>query len=127
MFSDHEKFLKYLEALCAKLPPNSCIIMDNASYHCKLVSLHFPLFCSFPCSVLKFSIFQCDDVPKSDWKKDQLKKWLEEKGATFEENKKYLKKDYWDMVKPIVDAMGPKYNAEDIMNKYGVKCLRLPP
>ena len=37
--SDSNKFQQYLEELCEGLPPKSCIVMDNASYHCKLVSL----------------------------------------------------------------------------------------
>ena len=41
-------------------------------------------------------------------------------------NKKYLKDDYWELVKPLIDD-DTKYRAEEIMKKYGVKCLRLPP
>ena len=40
-FPDSKKFEEYLEDTCKALPPNSCLVMDNASYHSKLVSSHF--------------------------------------------------------------------------------------
>ena len=69
---------------------------------------------------------QSEDTPKGDWKKDDLKSWLEKQGVTFE-NKKYLKKDYWELVKTLVQDDDSKYLAQQIMEKYNVKCLRLPP
>ena len=58
-----------------------------------------------------------------------MKEWLEKKGVTFEEGKKYLKKDYWDLAKPLIEEItaSAKYRAEEIMAKYGILCLRLPP
>ena len=58
-----------------------------------------------------------------------MKEWLEKKGVPFEEGKKYLKKDYWDLAKPLIEEITEiaKYRAEEIMAKYGVLCLRLPP
>ena len=37
--SDSKKFEAWLEEVCKKLPPKSVLIMDNASYHCRLVSI----------------------------------------------------------------------------------------
>ena len=35
---DSKKFEAWLEEVCKALPPKSCLVMDNASYHSKLVS-----------------------------------------------------------------------------------------
>ena len=37
-FIDSKKFEAWLEEVCKALPPKSCLVMDNASYHSKLVS-----------------------------------------------------------------------------------------
>ena len=43
--SDGEKFEGWLEEQCPKLPEKSVIVMDNASYHTKLV-IFFPIRCT---------------------------------------------------------------------------------
>ena len=37
---DSKKFEAWLEEVCKALPPKSCLVMDNASYHSKLVSAY---------------------------------------------------------------------------------------
>ena len=38
-----------------------------------------------------------------------------------------VKKDYEEAIKHYLDGTDIKYQAEEIMKKYGVECLRLPP
>ena len=52
---DSKKFEAWLEEVCKALPPKSCLVMDNASYHSKLVSNPFIPF--FKLAVMIQTIF----------------------------------------------------------------------
>ena len=101
--------------------------MDNASYHSKLVGPLFTIFL-FLCFVDLSIFLQGDDIPRKNnknWRKAQLVEWLEQKNFPFED-RNYTVKELWEIITPMIETANV-YTAERIMEKYGVKCLRLPP
>ena len=79
----------------------------------------------FPSLVL---FLQGDDIPRKNnknWRKPQLIEWLEQKDFPFED-RNYTVKELWEIITPMIETANV-YTAERIMEKYGVKCLRLPP
>ena len=66
---------KYFASLCEKLPKNSVIVIDNASYHSR----------------------NSDSYPKSNWRKQQLIDWLKEKNVTIPDTA--LRAELWTMAK----------------------------
>ena len=70
-----ENFKKYFASLCEKLPKNSVIVIDKASYHSR----------------------NSDSYPKSNWRKQQLIDWLKEKNVTIPD--KALRAQLWTMAK----------------------------
>jgi hypothetical protein len=80
--------------------------------------------------------FQNDDIPRSDWKVDQYKKYCTDnkiKVVAFHGKKAAqgitVSKDYWDACKRYLDKTGAhlKYRADRIFASYGIRCVRLPP
>ena len=72
--------------------------------------------------------FQGDDIPRKNnknWRKPQLTNWLIEK-KIIEKGQNYTVKEMWEMIDPLLES-ADVYTAERIMQKYGIKCLRLPP
>ena len=51
--------------------------------------------------------------------------WLASKNVQLE-NRNYTVAELWDIITPMI-ASADVYNAERIMQKYNVRCLRLPP
>ena len=70
-----KNFENYFASLCEKLPKNSVIVIDNASYHSR----------------------NSDSYPKSNWRKQQLIDWLKEKNVTIPD--KALRAELWTMAK----------------------------
>ena len=56
---DAKKFEQWLESVCQRLPPKSVIIMDNASYHSKMVTLRNLPFC---CDNLFYQFYHCREM-----------------------------------------------------------------
>ena len=80
--------------------------------------------------------FQNDDIPRSDWKLDQLKKYCSDnklKVVAFHGKRAAqgvtVVKDYWDAARRYLDKTGAhlKYRADRIFASYGIRCVRLPP
>ena len=70
-----KNFEKYFASLFEKLPKNSVIVIDNASYHSR----------------------NLDSYPKSNWRKQQLIDWLKEKNITIPH--KAFRAELWTMAK----------------------------
>ena len=71
---------------------------------------------------------QGEDVPRKNnknWRKPQLLEWLSNKNA-LEEDKKYTVAELWEIIDQMLES-ADVYTAERIMQKYNIKCLRLPP
>jgi len=78
------------------------IVMDNASYH----------------SV------KAESCPTSNWNKNDIEKWLEEKGEVYEKPK--IKPRLMD----IVNSIKPRYNQyliDEYVKKHNKVILRIPP
>ena len=102
---DAENYEKYFENICKLLKPNSLIIINNASYHCR----------------------NPDDYPKSKWKKAQFEQWLKENKVNFPSDA--LRSELWVLCKNEKTHRNEK-NAnvvEKIVKTYGMEVLRLPP
>ncbi|CAK1600754.1 unnamed protein product [Parnassius mnemosyne] len=84
------------------LPPNSVVVVDNASYHNK----------------------QLDAAPTSNSKKADMQTWLRQKGIEFEET--MLKPELYNLIKKCKDKF-KKFNIDAILNEAGHSVLRLPP
>lgn len=99
-YRNYEKWL--MEMLIPNDPQNSVVIMDNAPYHNK----------------------QINPIPNSNWKKDDMKAWLSERGISF--NQTLLKPELYSIIK----LHKPKYKmfkVDSILSEKGHSVLRLPP
>lgn len=97
---NYERWLR--TKLMPNLPPNSVVVVDNASYHNK----------------------QLDAAPSSNTKKADTQAWLRQKGIEFEES--MLKPELYNIVKKYKDQF-KKFNIDAILNEAGHSVLRLPP
>ena len=97
-----KNFEKYFASLCEKLPKNSVIIIDNASYHSR----------------------NSDSHPKSNWRKQQLIDWLKEKNVTIPD--KALRAELWTMAKVEREKYSSKA-VDEIAMRAGHTVIRLPP
>ena len=95
-------FEKYFASLCEKLPKNSVIVIDNASYHSR----------------------NSDSYPKSNWRKQQLIDWLKEKNVTIPD--KALRAELWTMAKVEREKYSSKV-VDEIAMRAGHTVIRLPP
>ena len=99
---DTGNYEKYFEKICKLLKPNSLIIIDNASYHCRI----------------------SNDYPKSKCKKAQFEQWLKENKVNFPSDA--LRSELWVLRKTHRNEKNAKV-VEKIAKKYGMEVLRLPP
>lgn len=98
-----ENFEKWIKNdLLPNLKRPSLIIIDNASYHSRLL----------------------ETWPNSGWKKEAMIKWLEDKNIAFPESA--TKKVLWGLIGHIPKP--PKsYVVDSIIHEAGHEVLRLPP
>lgn len=98
-----ENFEHWLSnCLLPKLQEPSFIILDNASYHSRVL----------------------DKWPAKSWKKDDLKKWLESKQVNFEHHE--TKDMLWNRICKI-PKIKKRFVVDDIIEEAGHQVLRLPP
>lgn len=96
----YERWLR--TKLMPSLPPNSVVVIDNASYHNR----------------------QLDAAPTSSTKKADMQTWLRQKEIQFEEY--MLKPELYNLIKKYKDQH-KKFNIDTILNEAGHSVLRLPP
>lgn len=97
-----DNFEKWFEEkLLINLEEPSLIIMDNASYHSRLVN----------------------PIPNKSWNKSNLTSFLKENNISFPELA--MKDQIWDIVR--LHLPDKRYIVDELALKYGHKVLRLPP
>ena len=98
--ASYEKWFR--EQLLPNIPPNSVIVLDNASYHSAQVEL----------------------LPRKHWRKDLIREWLTSKDIQW--NTDMIKDELLKLVEPL----RPKYsdkNVDKMAREAGHEVLRLPP
>ena len=90
----------FTHQLLPNIPPNSVIILDNATYHNK----------------------QKDKAPTTATRKDDIKKWLDEHNIEYSE--KDIKKTLLDKVRQ--HRPKPLYLTDEVAEQHGHTVLRLP-
>ena len=91
--------------LVPALPPNSAVVMDNASYHSVAVPGSRP--------------------PTSNSKKDVMVQWLREKNVTLPP--KSTKKELYDIILKHKPQTTPRYRVDHHLFQNGHIIIRLPP
>ncbi|XP_038207526.1 uncharacterized protein LOC119829196 [Zerene cesonia] len=99
-YENYEKWLR--SQLMPNLPPNSVVVVDNASYHNK----------------------QSELAPTSSTKKADMQKWLQDKGIAYREN--MLKPELYNLIKLNKD-LHKKFSVDNILAENNHSVLRLPP
>jgi len=99
-YDNYEKWLR--TQLLPNLPPNSVVVVDNASYHNK----------------------QWDLAPTSNSKKADMQGWLTEKGIQYEET--LLKPQLYNLIRANKDRF-KTFSIDRILAEQGHQVLRLPP
>lgn len=97
---NYEKWLK--ERLVLNLPPNSVLVLDNASYH----------------------NVQNNRAPNSNAKKIEMQSRLTENNIAYNAHMKKI--ELYDLIKKNKEDH-ICYKIDDILQPYGIKVLRLPP
>lgn len=95
-------FEEYFSQMIELLPNDSVIVMDNASYHSRLV----------------------EKLPTSSWKKSDIVNWLTEKQIPFESD--MVKKELLVVVRQH-KLKFKKFVVDEIAKQRGITVLRLPP
>ena len=90
----------FSDNLLPNVPPNSLIVMDNASYHTR----------------------RCEDVPTKSWTKTRTIEWLNKKNIPFPP--KALKAEIFSIVQGL--GATPKYVVDEMALKAGHEVVRLP-
>ncbi|XP_046428166.1 uncharacterized protein LOC124183570 [Neodiprion fabricii] len=99
-YENYEKWLR--SRLMPNLPPNSVVIVDNASYHNK----------------------QSELAPTSNTKKADMQKWLRDRDIQYREN--MLKPELYHLIKLNRD-LHKKFSVDNILAENNHSVLRLPP
>ncbi|XP_039754386.1 uncharacterized protein LOC120629507 [Pararge aegeria] len=99
-YENYEKWLR--TQLLPNLPPNSVVVVDNASYHNK----------------------QWDLAPTSNSKKADMQAWLTDKGIQYEES--LLKPQLYNLIKANKKRF-TTFSIDRILAEQGHQVLRLPP
>nr|XP_046471014.1 uncharacterized protein LOC124213606 [Neodiprion pinetum] len=99
-YENYEKWLR--SQLMPNLPPNSVVIVDNASYHNK----------------------QSELAPTSNTKKSDMQKWLRDRDIQYREN--MLKPELYNLIKLNKD-LHKKFSVDNILAENNHSVLRLPP
>ena len=99
---DAESFEKWFaEKLLPNIPEHSIVVMDNASYHSRVLNR----------------------APTTSWRKEDIKEWLRNNGADFEE----------DLLKAELLAISRRYSGvkkffiDQFAEERGHRIIRLPP
>lgn len=95
-------FEEYFEQMLDLIPPNSVIVMDNASYHSRKV----------------------DRIPTNSWRKADIIQWLGQNNIPFDES--MVKKELLSIVSSN-KARFTEYVVDKIAQKRNITILRLPP
>lgn len=96
-------FEDWFSGILHLLPPDSVIVMDNASYHSQTTQ----------------------KIPKISWKKCEIQKWLNENGVIF--NPKLVKAELIELIPPHLKAKANVYKIDRMAEENGHTVLRLPP
>lgn len=99
-YENYELWLK--SQLIPNLPPNSVVVVDNASYHNK----------------------QYDRAPTSNAKKADMQAWLTEKGIMYDTA--YLKPQLYNLIKANKERF-KTFSIDQILAEHNHQILRLPP
>ncbi|PZC70602.1 hypothetical protein B5X24_HaOG215526 [Helicoverpa armigera] len=99
-FDNYTKWLR--NQLIPNLPPNSVLVVDNASYHNK----------------------QYDPAPTSNAKKADMQRWLSEKDIAFEDS--MLKPQLYKLIK-LYKNQHKRFSIDQILAEHNHSVLRLPP
>ncbi len=101
-----EKFEGWFEKILQSLPEPSNIVIDNASYHSRLLN----------------------PPPNSNTTRPQMEAWLQANSALYDSNCPTKKELYTRYVLPIRDEEKYKeYAIDEMAKKYGHTVIRLPP
>ena len=95
-------FEEYFEQMIELIPENSVIVLDNASYHSRLL----------------------EKLPTTSWKKTDIINWLSKKNIPFEDG--MLKKELLKIVQENKSRF-KKCVIDEMAKKRGIILLRLPP
>ena len=95
-------FEEYFEQMIDLIPPNSVIVLDNASYHSR----------------------QCEKIPTTAWLKRRIIQWLLEKQIPFRED--MVKKELLNIVQ-LNKPRFKQYVIDEMAKKRNICILRLPP
>jgi transposase len=96
-------FNDWFEGVLHMLPPDSVIVMDNASYHCE--------------TLLK--------VPTMSWKKKEIQDWLTQNGVFFEPES--VKAELLRRIPAHLRLAARQYKVDKLAEDCGHTVLRLPP
>lgn len=99
-FNNYEKWLR--QKLIPNLPPNSVVVIDNASYHNK----------------------QLNPAPTSSSKKSDMISWLQTQSIPFHD--KMLKPELYQLVK-LNKGRTKMFKIDSLLAEHGHSVLRLPP
>lgn len=94
-------FESWFRSLLRNIPENSCIVMDNASYHSKVAN----------------------KTPSSSWRKADIQEWLTKNGITF--NPDMRKPELLELVRPL--RRKKLFVLDGLAAEHGHQVVRLPP
>lgn len=98
-----EVFEGWFKRILEKLPKESVVVMDNASYHSR----------------------RLERLPTTSWRKANIQEWLKSKGIDYGGD--MVKSELLEQcVKPRKSEY-EKYVTEEMAKEYGITVLRLPP
>ena len=95
-----EVFEAWFQNLLRSIPQNSCIVMDNASYHSRLAC----------------------KIPSSSWRKADMQEWLGQNGVVFDVSLR--KPELWDLVRPLKKKK--MFFLDGLAAEEGHQVVRLP-
>ena len=90
----------FRDKLLPNVPPNSLIVMDNASYHSR----------------------RCEELPVKSWTKKRLIEWLDGKGYAYPP--KALKSEIYSIIQGL--RLTPRYIVDEMALAAGHEVVRLP-
>lgn len=96
-------FEEWFSGIMHLLPPDSVIVMDNASYHSETLK----------------------KLPNMSWNKLKIQQWLTENGVEY--NQKDVKAELLDRIPAHFKMEAKTYKVDKIAEEHGHTVLRLPP
>lgn len=97
-----ENYEEWFRNICQLLPPESVVVIDNATYHSR----------------------QVEQLPTSAWRKADLLGWLRDKNIEFESDS--TKTELLEVARKHRDSY-KSYYIEQIAQTHGITILRQPP